>query len=54
MLLYATVLFVSALVAALFGFTGIAGGAVSIGRHLFVLFAVLAFTVFLIGLAHGT
>lgn len=52
MLTYAAVFFVTALISALFGFTRIAGGEVSIGRHLFVLFAVLAATVFVFGLAH--
>jgi uncharacterized membrane protein YtjA (UPF0391 family) len=53
MLIYAAVFFLTALVSALFGFTGIADGAVSVGRHLFVLFSVLALMLFLIGLADG-
>lgn len=53
MLYYAVVFFVIALIAALFGFTGIASGAVSIGKFLFVLFAVLAVVSFLIGLGRG-
>ena len=41
MLYYAAVFFVIALVAALFGFTGIAAGAVGIAKLLFVVFLVL-------------
>jgi uncharacterized membrane protein YtjA (UPF0391 family) len=50
MLHYAAVFFVIALVAALFGFTGIAAGAVEIAKLLFVVFAVLAVASFLFGL----
>ncbi|MGE5336753.1 MAG: DUF1328 domain-containing protein [Gemmatimonadota bacterium] len=53
MLYYAAVFFVIALVAALFGFTGIASGAVSIAKILFVLFIVLAVVSFLIGILRG-
>jgi len=42
MLHYAVVFFVIALVAALFGFGGIAAGAMGIGKVLFFVFAVLA------------
>jgi uncharacterized membrane protein YtjA (UPF0391 family) len=42
MLYYAVVFFVIALVAAFFGFGGIAAGAVSIAKILFFLFLVLA------------
>jgi uncharacterized membrane protein YtjA (UPF0391 family) len=42
MLHYAVVFFVIALIAALFGFTGIAAGAASIAQILFVVFLVLA------------
>jgi uncharacterized membrane protein YtjA (UPF0391 family) len=42
MLHYAVVFFVIALIAALFGFTGIAAGATSIAQVLFVVFIVLA------------
>ncbi|MFN0186746.1 MAG: DUF1328 domain-containing protein [Aquabacterium sp.] len=50
MLYYAVVFFVIALVAALFGFGGIAASAVGIGKILFVVFAVLAVATFLFGL----
>ena len=50
MLHYAVVFFVIALIAALFGFGGIAAGAISIGKILFVVFAVLAIASFLVGL----
>jgi len=50
MLHYAVVFFVIALVAALFGFGGIAAGAASIAKILFVLFAILAVASFLYGL----
>ncbi len=48
MLHYAVVFFVIALVAALFGFGGIAAGAVEIGKILFVVFAILAVATFVI------
>jgi uncharacterized membrane protein YtjA (UPF0391 family) len=48
MLHYAVVFFVIALVAAIFGFGGIAAGAVEIGKILFVVFAVLAIGSFVI------
>lgn len=50
MLHYAVVFFVIALIAALFGFGGIAASAMGIGKILFVVFAVLAVASFLIGL----
>ena len=50
MLRWALIFLVVALVAALFGFTGIAAGAVTISRFLFFLFAVL----FLLALIGGT
>lgn len=53
MLHYAVVFFVIALIAALFGFGGIAAGAVSIGKLLFVVFIVLAIASFLFGLIKG-
>jgi uncharacterized membrane protein YtjA (UPF0391 family) len=53
MLYYAAVFFVIALIAALFGFTGIASGAVSIAKLLFILFVVLAVASFLIGILRG-
>lgn len=50
MLHYAVVFFVIALIAALFGFGGIAAGAASIGKTLFIVFIVLAIASFLFGL----
>ena len=50
MLYYAVVFFVIALVAALFGFGGIAAGAASIAQVLFFVFIVLAIASFLFGL----
>ncbi|MEO7939065.1 MAG: DUF1328 domain-containing protein [Burkholderiaceae bacterium] len=50
MLHYAVVFFVIALIAALFGFGGIAASAVGIGKILFLVFAVLAIASFLFGL----
>ena len=51
MLHYAVVFFVIALIAAVFGFGGIAVGAAGIAKILFVVFAVLAVASFLFGLA---
>ena len=53
MLHYAVVFFVIALIAALFGFGGIAAGAVSIGKILFFVFIVLAIASFLFGSMRG-
>lgn len=50
MLHYAVVFFVIALVAAVFGFTGIAAGAVGIAKILFFVFVAMAIVTFLIGL----
>ena len=50
MLYYAVVFFVIALVAALFGFGGIAASAVTIGKILFMVFAVLSVASFLYAL----
>ncbi|MDP2004245.1 MAG: DUF1328 domain-containing protein [Rubrivivax sp.] len=50
MLHYAVVFLVIALIAALFGFGGIAAGAVSIAKVLFVIFLVLAVVSFIFGL----
>jgi len=50
MLHYAVVFLVVALIAALFGFGGIAAGAVGIAKVLFVVFLVMAVVSFLIGL----
>jgi uncharacterized membrane protein YtjA (UPF0391 family) len=49
MLHYAAVFFVIALVAALFGFGGIAAGAVGIAKTLFFVFLILAVLSFLFG-----
>ena len=53
MLHYAVVLFVIALVAALFGFGGVAAGAVGIAKVLFFVFLVLAVVTFLFGAMKG-
>jgi len=53
MLHYAVVFFVIALIAALFGFGGIAAGAMGIGKVLFFVFAVLAVASFLAGMLRG-
>lgn len=53
MLHYAVVFFVIALIAALFGFGGIAAGAVEIARILFFIFLVLAIAGFLINALRG-
>lgn len=50
MLHYAVVFFVIALVAAVFGFGGIAASAVGVGQILFFVFAVLAVASMLYGL----
>ena len=50
MLHYAVVFFIIALVAALFGFGGIAAGAVGIAKLLFYVFVVLAIATFVLGL----
>jgi uncharacterized membrane protein YtjA (UPF0391 family) len=53
MLHYAVVFFVIALIAALFGFGGIAAGAVGIAKILFFVFIVLAIASFLFGSMKG-
>ncbi len=53
MLYYAVVFFCIALVAALFGFGGIAAGAVGIAKILFIVFAVLTVASLLVGVARG-
>ena len=53
MLHYAVVFFVIALIAALFGFGGIASGAVGIAQILFVVFLVLAIATFIFNLLRG-
>jgi uncharacterized membrane protein YtjA (UPF0391 family) len=50
MLHYSVVFLVIALIAAVFGFGGIAAGAVEIAKILFFVFAVLAVASFLFGL----
>ncbi|RZT38550.1 DUF1328 domain-containing protein [Cupriavidus agavae] len=50
MLYYALVFFVVALVAAIFGFGGIAAGAVEIAKILFFIFLVVALVTFVMGL----
>jgi uncharacterized membrane protein YtjA (UPF0391 family) len=50
MLHYAIVFFVIALIAALFGFGGIAAGAVEIGKLLFFVFLIIAAVTFVVGL----
>jgi uncharacterized membrane protein YtjA (UPF0391 family) len=50
MLNYAVVFFVIALIAALFGFTGIAAGAVEIAKVLFFIFILLFAATLILGL----
>jgi uncharacterized membrane protein YtjA (UPF0391 family) len=50
MLHYAVVFFVIALIAGLFGFTGIAAGAVEIAKILFFIFIVLFLASLIVGL----
>lgn len=50
MLHYALVFFVVAMIAALFGFGGIAAGAVQIAQILFAIFLILAIASFLFGI----
>lgn len=50
MLQYAAVFFVIALIAALFGFTGIAAGAVEIAKILFFIFVLLFVVSLVIGM----
>lgn len=53
MLHFAVVFFVIALVTALFGFGGVAAGAVGIAKVLFFVFLVLAVVTFLFGAMKG-
>jgi uncharacterized membrane protein YtjA (UPF0391 family) len=53
MLYYAVIFFVIALVAALFGFTGIAAGAAGVAKVLFFVFIVLAIVSFLVNVFRG-
>lgn len=50
MLQYALLFFVIALIAAIFGFGGIAAGAVEIAKILFFIFLVVALVTFVLGL----
>ena len=50
MLHYAVVFLVIALIAALFGFGGIAAGAVGIAKTLFFVFVIMAVVTFVLGL----
>jgi uncharacterized membrane protein YtjA (UPF0391 family) len=52
MLHYSVVFFVIALIAAVFGFGGIAAGAVEIAKILFFIFAAMAIIGFVIGLVN--
>jgi uncharacterized membrane protein YtjA (UPF0391 family) len=49
MLSWAVVFFVVAIVAALFGFTGIAGSSMQIAKILFFIFIALAVVIFIFG-----
>lgn len=49
MLNYAITFFVIAIIAALLGFTGIAGSAMGIAKFLFVVFLILAIVMFIVG-----
>lgn len=53
MLYYALIFFVIALVAAVFGFGGIAAGAVGIAKVLFFIFAAITIVTFLLGVLRG-
>jgi uncharacterized membrane protein YtjA (UPF0391 family) len=53
MLKWAFIFLVIALVAALFGFTGIASAAAGIGKFLFFLFLVVCLIFFIIGISIG-
>ncbi|MDB5295114.1 MAG: hypothetical protein JWO31_1097 [Phycisphaerales bacterium] len=53
MLRWALIFFVVAIIAAVFGFGGIAGGAMDIARILFFLFLVLFIVSLIIGLMKG-
>lgn len=53
MLHYSAVFFIIALIAALFGYGGIATASVGLAKILFVVFAVMAVVSFIIGLLKG-
>jgi uncharacterized membrane protein YtjA (UPF0391 family) len=54
MLYYAVVFFIVALIAAVFGFTGLAAGAAGIAKILFVLFLIGAVVTFFISVGRRT
>ena len=54
MLKWAAIFFVIALIAALFGFTGIAAGAATIAKFLFFLFVTIFVVLLLLGLFAGS
>ncbi|MCH9634008.1 MAG: hypothetical protein S4CHLAM7_07440 [Chlamydiae bacterium] len=54
LLLWAAIFFVIAIVAALFGFTGISKGAMGIARFLFFVFVVIFIVLLILGLAAST
>jgi uncharacterized membrane protein YtjA (UPF0391 family) len=49
MLYYAVIFFVVAIIAAVLGFTGIAGSAMEIGKVLFFIFLILSIVMFIFG-----
>jgi len=53
MLRWALIFLIIALVAALFGFTGIGAAAAGVAKFLFVLFLVACLTFFVIGISEG-
>jgi uncharacterized membrane protein YtjA (UPF0391 family) len=53
MLNYAVMFFVIAIVAALLGFTGIAGSAIGIAKILFIAFLIIAISLFVFGRRSG-
>jgi len=53
MLYYAVIFFVIALIAAIFGFTGLAAGAASIAKLLFFVFLIFAAVTFVFSLMRG-
>ena len=53
MLHYAVIFFVIAIIAALLGFTGIAGSAIEIGKVLFFVFLILSVVMFVLGRKGG-
>jgi len=53
MLYYALVFFIIAIIAAVFGFSGLATGAAGIAKILFVVFLVIAIATFVVNLLRG-